>query len=54
MIDRPLYIEQIRPFYNTPIIKVLKGIRRAGKSTLLLLIQQDLRSKGFMKNSSLP
>lgn len=49
MINRPLYIEQIRPFYNTPIIKALKGIRRAGKSTLLLLIQQDLISNGVQE-----
>ncbi len=46
MIQRTHYLEQIRPFYQTPMIKVLTGLRRSGKSTMLLLIQQDLRVRG--------
>ncbi len=46
MINRKLYIRQLRPFYNTPMIKVLTGMRRSGKSTMLFLIQEDLKSTG--------
>lgn len=46
MIKRTLYLKQIRPFYNTPMVKVLTGLRRSGKSTMLLLIQDDLKSDG--------
>lgn len=37
-ILRPRYMNKIRPFIDKPVIKVLTGIRRAGKSTLLKLI----------------
>jgi hypothetical protein len=50
MIKRNLYLEQIRPFYETPMIKVLTGLRRSGKSTMLLLIKQDLLAKGAAEN----
>ena len=50
MIKRKLYIEQMRPFYNTPMVKVLTGMRRSGKSTMLLLIQEDLKSVGVKEN----
>ena len=35
MIKRELYLEQIRPFIGRPVIKVIVGIRRCGKSFLL-------------------
>ena len=35
MKERPLYIDRINPWINKPIIKVLTGMRRTGKSTLL-------------------
>jgi len=50
MITRKLYLEQLRPFYNTPMVKVLTGMRRSGKSTMLLLIQDDLKSVGIKEN----
>lgn len=46
MIDRPLYLDRIRPFIDKPIIKVVTGIRRSGKSTILELVQKELRAKG--------
>ena len=46
MLDRPLYYEKIRPFINKPFIKVITGIRRCGKSTMMLLIQQLLKEEG--------
>ncbi len=35
MVKRERYIERIRPFYESELIKVLIGIRRCGKSVLL-------------------
>lgn len=42
MIDRFSYYEQIEKFIDKPLIKVITGIRRSGKSTLLRLIQDRL------------
>ncbi len=41
---RKQYIEHIRRFYESNLIKVLTGIRRAGKSILLKQIQQELQT----------
>jgi uncharacterized protein len=46
MIQRERYIKQILPFIDKPIIKVITGIRRCGKSTFLKLIQNSLIEKG--------
>lgn len=43
-ISRPKYIEKIRKFVDKPVIKVLTGMRRVGKSTLLEIIRDDLLS----------
>ncbi len=45
MIIRDLYLNQIRPFYNKKIIKVIVGIRRSGKSTLMNQIKDELLKK---------
>ncbi|MFW5852026.1 MAG: ATP-binding protein [Bacteroidota bacterium] len=42
MIERKRYIAAIEPFIQKPIIKVISGIRRCGKSTLLQQIMQLL------------
>ena len=46
MINRPDYIEKIRPLIDVPIIKILAGIRRCGKSTILEMIQNELIHRG--------
>ena len=46
MINRPDYIEKIRPFIDVPIIKILAGIRRCGKSTIFEMIQNELIHRG--------
>ncbi|MDD2427053.1 MAG: ATP-binding protein [Eubacteriales bacterium] len=43
-IIRERYLERIRPFVNKPVVKVLTGLRRAGKSTLLRMIMAELLS----------
>lgn len=50
MIQREKYLEQIRPFMDKDIVKVLTGMRRTGKSALLQLIQQDLINRGIGKD----
>lgn len=35
MVIRELYLERIRPFYDSEMVKVITGIRRCGKSTIM-------------------
>ena len=42
MISREKYIAQIRPFYESDLIKVITGIRRCGKSVVLEQIKNEL------------
>jgi len=46
MIDRVLYYDKIEKFIDKPLIKVITGIRRSGKSTMMKLIQKRLIEKG--------
>lgn len=47
MRNRKLYTERIRPFINKPLIKVISGVRRCGKSTLLKLLAKELNATGI-------
>lgn len=46
MIIREKYMEQIRPFYESDLIKVITGIRRCGKSVILKQILNELEAAG--------
>jgi len=46
MISRPIYIKQLKNFINKPQIKIITGIRRSGKSTVLRLLKETLLSSG--------
>lgn len=46
MVKRELYMNRIRPFIGTELIKVMTGIRRSGKSVMLELIKQELIESG--------
>jgi predicted AAA+ superfamily ATPase len=46
MILRERYIKQIAPFIGKPVIKVITGIRRCGKSTFLKMICNSLTDSG--------
>lgn len=45
-IKRERYLQQIRPFYEIDLIKVLTGVRRSGKSVLLSQIKDEISSHG--------
>lgn len=42
MIKRERYLEKIRPFYDSDLIKVITGIRRCGKSVILKQIKDEI------------
>ena len=46
MIIRFHYIDQIRPFFESDLIKVITGIRRCGKSVILSQIADEYRASG--------
>jgi hypothetical protein len=46
LVPRPSYLRLLASYRDTPDIKVLTGVRRCGKSTLLRLVVQDLRAQG--------
>ena len=46
MIQRKTYLAQLEAVCNQDLIKVVTGIRRCGKSTLMMEFQEVLKSKG--------
>ena len=46
MINRPNYIEAINPFIDQPLVKILAGIRRCGKSTIFEMLEEELLRRG--------
>ncbi|WP_443864342.1 ATP-binding protein, partial [Fusobacterium ulcerans] len=51
MIKRETYLNEIKNFMNKPVIKVITGMRRSGKSMILKLISQELLELGVNKNN---
>lgn len=45
MIKREHYIEQIREFYDSDLIKIITGIRRCGKSVILEQVMNEIKMK---------
>lgn len=45
MIERSLYLDKIMPFVDTPFVKILTGVRRCGKSTILKMIIKKLKEE---------
>ena len=50
MIIRPDYINAIVPYMDAPIVKILAGVRRCGKSTILAMFAEELRKRGVDPN----
>lgn len=46
MIQRPFYLERIQAYLDKPIVKVITGMRRVGKSTLLAQAREGLLARG--------
>lgn len=46
MFERPEYLNQLIKFKDTDFIKVITGVRRSGKSVLLMLFQEHLIKEG--------
>jgi predicted AAA+ superfamily ATPase len=47
MVQRQLYLDKLVQSMNTDFVKILTGVRRAGKSTLLLLFKEWLLKEGI-------
>jgi predicted AAA+ superfamily ATPase len=53
VIQRPDYINKILKHADTPFVKVISGVRRSGKSTILKMLEAELRERGASKDSIL-
>ena len=53
MIQRSLYLNKIKAFIDKPLIKVITGIRRCGKSTILLLLKDEIIQRGVEERNIL-
>ncbi|MDR1801149.1 MAG: ATP-binding protein [Lachnospiraceae bacterium] len=47
MILRQSYVDKIMSYVNTPFVKILSGVRRCGKSTILKMVEDKLRERGI-------
>ncbi len=45
MVKRERYLQRIRPFYDSEMVKVITGIRRCGKSTLMQQIIAEIQQR---------
>lgn len=50
MIIRPHYMEILKTYRDVPLVKILAGVRRCGKSTILEMLRDDLKSSGIPDN----
>ena len=46
MVKREIYLQQLEYFINQPFVKIITGIRRSGKSSVLVLLKEKLIAKG--------
>ena len=47
MVYRPDYIEALRPFMDKPLVKILAGVRRCGKSTIFRMLHDEFLNMGI-------
>lgn len=47
MIYRPTYVDRIMAYVDTPFVKILTGVRRCGKSTILQMLIEKLKERGI-------
>lgn len=53
MIYRPTYVEKIMAYVDTPFVKILTGIRRCGKSTILKMLMDEIKIRGVSEHQIL-
>lgn len=53
MIYRPMYVDKIMCYVDTPFVKILTGVRRCGKSTILKMIMEKLQTEKNVKASQI-
>ena len=53
MIIRQYYVNKITKFIDTPLVKILSGVRRCGKSTILEMIKQELINNRHIKSENI-
>ena len=53
MIIRPNYVNEIIKFIDVPLVKVLSGVRRCGKSTILDMIKEELINNRNIKKENI-
>ena len=46
MIIRSQYMKLLKTYRDVPLVKILAGIRRCGKSTILEMLRDDLQKNG--------
>ena len=45
LVPRPVYLQRIAPFMRPPVVKVLIGSRRVGKSYILLQLMRHIEAE---------
>lgn len=50
MIPRPYYLDLLNRYKDLPLVKILAGIRRSGKSTILEMFCENLIQSGISKD----
>lgn len=50
MFQRPYYLSKLIEFKDTDFIKIITGVRRSGKSVLLMLYKEYLIKNGIDKD----
>lgn len=53
MIIRPDYVKMVSKFIDVPLVKILTGVRRCGKSTVLEMIKSELANKRNIKKENI-
>ena len=51
MILRPDYMNELSKFIDVPLVKILAGVRRCGKSTILEMMVAELKRRGIAEEN---
>ena len=49
-VPRPQYLQALKKYKDIPLVKILVGIRRCGKSTILEMLKEDLQDSGIKED----